>query len=192
MNAQVDAFIENAKRWSDEYRALRHIVLQTGLTEAYKWGKPCYTLNDNNVLIIQGFKHFCALLFTKGALIEDPTGLLQWPGEHTQSAKRSCFNNVEEIQQQAVAVRACIEDAIRVEKAGLKVEFKKSKAFSVPAEFQQRLEELPALKTAFESLTPGRQRAYLMYFSNAKQSKTRAARVEKHLERILDGLGLTD
>ncbi|MFG1497171.1 YdeI/OmpD-associated family protein [Saccharospirillum sp. HFRX-1] len=192
MNAQVDAFIDNAKRWSDEYRAMRHIVLQSGLTEAYKWGKPCYTLNDNNVLIIQGFKHFCALLFTKGALIEDPAGILQWPGEHTQSAKRCCFSDVENIHQDAAAIRACIDDAIRVEKAGLKVEFKKTEAFSVPPEFQQRLEELPTLKSAFESLTPGRQRAYLLYFSNAKQSKTRAARVEKYLERILDGLGLTD
>lgn len=192
MKHKVDAFIENAKQWSAEYQALRRIILKTELTEEFKWGKPCYTYDGNNVLIIQGFKHFCALLFPKGALLKDPEGILQWPGANTQSAKRICFTDSHAIEHLKPAIQACIESAIAVEKQGLKVEFKKTDAYPMPEEFQQRLNEMPALQEAFNHLTPGRQRAYLLHFSSAKQAKTRMARVEKHLDRILDGLGLND
>ncbi|WP_108124788.1 YdeI/OmpD-associated family protein [Saccharospirillum mangrovi] len=190
--ASVDAFVNNAKQWPEEFKLLRAIVVASPLTETYKWGKPCYTFDDNNVLIIQGFKQFCALLFPKGALLNDPDGLLQWPGKHTQSAKRLCFTDASTIRQQTAAIQALIAEAIAVEKSGLKVEFKATDEFEIPEELQSRLDESPAFRDAFQALTPGRQRGYLLHFSSAKQSKTRAARVEKHRERIMDGLGLHD
>ena len=192
MNTKVDAFISNADNWQAEYQAFREIALASGLDEAFKWGKPCYTYNGDNVLIIQGFKHFCALLFPKGALLKDPHGILEWPGQNTQSAKRACFKDAAAIRRQAAVLKACVAEAIEAEKAGLRVEFKKADQFAVPDELQTRLDSDPALKEAFEALTPGRQRGYLLHFSGAKQSKTRAARVEKHRDRILDGLGLND
>lgn len=190
--ADVDAFVNNAKQWSEEFKLLRAIAVASPLIETYKWGKPCYTFDDNNVLIIQGFKHFCALLFPKGALLQDPDGLLQWPGQHTQSAKRLCFTDASTIRQQRASIQALIDEAMAIEKAGLKVEFRATDEFEIPLELQSRLDESPAFRDAFQALTPGRQRGYLLHFSSAKQSKTRADRVEKHRERIMDGLGLHD
>jgi uncharacterized protein YdeI (YjbR/CyaY-like superfamily) len=189
MNPKVDGFLTKAKKWQEEMTKLRRISLGCGLIEELKWGKPCYTFQKSNIVIIQGFKEFCALLFCKGALLKDPRGVLKKFG--WQAARRIPFNNVREIVEMEPILKAYIREAIEAEKAGLKVRLKK-KPESIPEELQNKLDEIPALKTAFEALTPGRQRAYILYFSGAKQSKTRASRVKKCMPQILKGKGLND
>jgi uncharacterized protein YdeI (YjbR/CyaY-like superfamily) len=192
MNPKVDEFLRKAKKWQEEFKILRTIVLDCGLTEVLKWGKPCYTLQESNIVIIQGFKEYCALMFFKGALLKDTTGILVKPGQSTQAGRQIRFTNVQEIVEMESILKAYIDEAIEVEKAGLKVILKKTSDFKIPEEFQNKLDENPALKTAFDALTPGRQRAYIYYFSAAKQSKTRETRVEKYIQKILDGKGLND
>lgn len=191
-NPHVDRFIASAKSWQDEFNLLRSLLLQGGLDEQLKWGKPCYTLRNSNVVVMQGFKNFCALLFTKGVLLEDPDRILQRPGENTQSARRIPFSNTQQIAELRDSLNRYIADAIAVENSGKKVTFKKTDEFPVPQEFQERLNSMPGLRAAFSALTPGRQRGYLLYFSSAKQSKTRASRVERSLQDIFDGKGLND
>jgi uncharacterized protein YdeI (YjbR/CyaY-like superfamily) len=190
MNPKVDEFLRKAKKWQEEMKQLRRISLACGLTEELKWGKPCYTFQNTNVVIIQGFKEFCALLFCKGALLKDPKGTLKKFG--WQAARRIPFTNVREIVEMEPILKAYIDEAIEVEKAGLKVKFKKTAEFKTPEELQNKLDKNPALKRAFAALTPGRQRGYILYFSAAKQSKTREARVEKCMRQILKGKGLND
>jgi uncharacterized protein YdeI (YjbR/CyaY-like superfamily) len=191
-NPKVDGYLRKAKKWQEESKKLRTIILHCGLTEELKWGKPCYTFQDSNIIIIQGFKEFCALLFCKGALLKDPNGILIQQTENVQAARQIRFTNVREIVEMESILKAYIQEAIEVEKAGLKVTFKKTSEFTVPEEFQRKLDEIPALKTAFDSLTPGRQRGYILYFSAPKQSKTRESRVEKCMQQILNGKGLDD
>lgn len=191
MNPKVDEYVRKATRWQKEFKALRRIVLECPLTEELKWGKPCYSFQESNIVIIQGFKEFCALLFCKGALLKDRKGVLRKPGESTQGARRIPFANVREIVAMEPTLKAYVREAIEAEKAGLEVDFKKNPE-PVPEELQKKLDETPALKAAFAGLTPGRQRGYILYFSTAKQSKTREARVEKCRQRILKGKGLND
>jgi uncharacterized protein YdeI (YjbR/CyaY-like superfamily) len=191
-NPEVDFFFNKAKQWKEEFEALRPIILGCGLAEELKWGKPCYTLDGGNVLLIHGFKEYCAILFHKGALLKDPRGILVQQTENVQAARQIRFTDVKEITKLKTVLKAYIRDAVEVEKAGLKVEFKKSTEFVVAEEFQSELDRSAALKAAFEALTPGRQKGYLLYLSSAKQSKTRVARVEKCVPGILDGLGLDD
>jgi len=190
MNRKVDGYLKRSK-WQQELEKLRKISLACGLTEELKWGKPCYTFQNSNIVILQGFKEFCALLFAKGALLNDPNSILKKPGENTQAARRIPFTNVREIVEMEPVLKAYINEAIEAEKAGLKVNFKKNPE-PTPEELQNKLDEIPALKTAFDALTPGRQRAYILYFSAAKQSKTRESRVEKCMQQILNGKGLDD
>jgi uncharacterized protein YdeI (YjbR/CyaY-like superfamily) len=192
MNPKVDGFLKRAKEWREEFEKLRMIILDCQLTEDLKWGKPCYTFQNTNVVVIQGFKEYCALLFFKGALIHDADGILIQQTENVQAARQIRFTNVREIVQMEPILKAYIQEAIEVEKAGLKVKMKKTSEFAIPEEFQERLDAFPAVKTAFDALTPGRQRGYLLYFSAPKQSKTRESRVEKCVQRILDGKGLND
>jgi uncharacterized protein YdeI (YjbR/CyaY-like superfamily) len=192
MNPKLDGFFREAKKWREEFEQLRTIALDCGLTEELKWRLPCYTLENRNIVIIQGFKEYCALLFFKGALLQDTRGILIQPTKNVQAGRQVRFSNVDEIVELEPSLKAYIYEAIEVEKAGLKVNLKKTEDFKVPEEFQKKLDEMPALKTAFEALTPGRQRAYLFYFSQAKQSKTRASRVEKYVPQILNGKGLND
>lgn len=192
MNPRVDFFFEKAGTWREEFAQLRMIVLDCGLTEELKWGVPCYTFQKKNVVIIHGFKEYCALLFVKGALLPDPKGVLIRQTEHVQAARQIRFTGAREIVRMAPTLKAYIKAAVAVEQAGLKVDFKAHTAFAVPEEFQQQLNERPALKAAFDALTPGRQRAYLLYFSAPKQSKTRTSRVEKYMQQILAGKGLND
>jgi len=192
MNPKVDGYLKRAKTWREETEKLRAIVLTCPLTEEMKWGKPCYTLEKKNIVLIQGFKEYCALLFFKGALLKDPDGLLVQPGENTQSGRQLRFTNVREIVRIKPLVKAYIDEAIAAEKSGLKVKLKKTADFSLPEELQNKFDELPALKSAFESLTPGRQRAYLLHFAAPKQSKTRTSRIEKSVRQILSGKGLND
>jgi len=189
MNPKVDAYLRRAKEWREVMEKLRRISLDCGLTEELKWGKPCYTFQNSNIVIIQGFKKFCALLFTKGALLKDPNGILKTFG--WQAARRIPFTNVREIVGMESILKAYIDEAMEAEKAGLKVNLKKNPE-AIPEEFQNKLDEIPALKTAFEALTPGRQRGYILYFSGAKQSKTRESRIEKCMPQILKGKGLND
>ncbi|HPG09118.1 MAG TPA: YdeI family protein [Saprospiraceae bacterium] len=189
---KVDAFLIKAKKWREEFEALRAIVLDCDLTEDFKWMHPCYTYQGANIVVIHGFKEYCALLFFKGALLEDTHNLLIQQTENVQSARQIRFSGLEQIKQLAPTLQMYIYQAIEVEKAGLKVAFKKTTEYQMPEEFQQKLEAMPALKDAFDALTPGRQRGYLYYFSQAKQSKTRAARVEKWIPQILAGKGLED
>ena len=191
MNPKVDGYLRKAKKWQEEMEKLRMIILDCGLTEELKWGKPSYTFQKSNIVIIQGFKEFCALLFCKGALLNDANGILKKPGENTQAARRIPFTNVREIRELEPVLKAYIREAIEAEKAGLKVTFKK-KPEPVPEELQNKLDEIPALKAAFAALTPGRQRAYILYFSAPKQSKTRESRVEKSMQRIFNGQELND
>ncbi len=192
MNPKVDEFIHDAKKWREEYEALRTIVLDCGLTENLKWGVPCYTFNEKNVIIIHGFKEYCALLFFKGALLADTDRLLIIQTENTQASRQIRFTDVREIVEKEPILKAYIREAIEAEKSGAKVNFKKTAEFAIPEEFQRKLDSTPGLKTAFDALTPGRQRAYILYFSSPKQSKTREARVEKSTQRILAGKGLND
>jgi len=191
MNPRVDGYLRKSKKWQEEIEKLRRIILDCQLTEELKWGKPCYSFQKSNIVILQGFKEFCALLFCKGALLNDANGILEKPGENTQAARRIPFTNVREIVEMEPILKAYIYEAIEAEKAGLKVNFKKNPE-PIPEEFQNKLDEIPALKTAFDALTPGRQRGYILYFSAAKQSKTRESRVEKWMQQILNGKGLND
>ncbi|MCB0641493.1 MAG: YdeI family protein [Phaeodactylibacter sp.] len=192
MNPKVDFFFEKPGKWQAAYEHLRRIVLDCDLVEELKWGVPCYTFQGNNVVLIHGFKEYCALLFHKGVLLQDAEGILIQQTENVQSARQLRFADVQEILSLEEVIKAYIFEAVEVEKAGLQVELKPTKEYEVPEEFQQQLDEKPDLKAAFEALTPGRQRGYLLYFSQAKQSKTRAARVEKYLPQILEGKGLND
>ncbi|MEV4781947.1 YdeI/OmpD-associated family protein [Burkholderia sp. LMU1-1-1.1] len=192
MNPKVDAYVERLKNWVDEVRELRAVCLDSGLGEDLKWGVPCYTLEGRNVVLIHSFKEYCALLFFKGALLKDAKGILIRQTDNVQAARQVRFKNVEEIRKLKAVLKAYIAEAVKVEKSGLKVELKKTEEFSVPEEFQAKLDEMLDLKTAFEALTPGRRRAYLLHFSSAKQSKTRTARVLKAIPDILSGKGLDD
>ena len=192
MNPKVDFYFTNSEKWQDELRTLRTLILECGLTEELKWGVPCYTFQKSNVVLIHEFKAYCAILFTKGALLNNAEGILIQQTENVQAARQIRFTNVQQIVEIANTIKAYIYEAIEVEKAGLKVELKKPTEFKMAEEFQQKLEGNPALKTAFEKLTPGRQRAYLLHFSSPKQAKTREARVEKCTEAILNGKGLNE
>ena len=192
MNTKVDFFFDKAGKWQEEVDELRVICLDSGLDEELKWGCPCYALQKSNIVLIHVFKEYCALLFFKGVLLSDPNGILIQQTENVQVARQIRFTNTREIIDQEAVVKAYIHEAIEVEKAGLKVELKKTADFPVSEEFQSKLDHIPALKTAFEALTPGRQKGYLLYFSQPKQTKTRDARVEKYIPQILDGKGLDD
>lgn len=192
MNPKVDFYFDKAKTWQDEIRKLRTIILGCGLAEELKWGCPCYTYQESNIVLIHVFKEYCAVLFFKGVLLHDAENILIQQTENVQAARQVRFTNIREIVETEATLKAYIYEAIEVEKAGLKVELKKTKEFAVAEEFQQKLDELPALKTAFEALTPGRQRGYMLHFSAPKQAKTREARVEKCVPQILSGKGLDD
>jgi uncharacterized protein YdeI (YjbR/CyaY-like superfamily) len=192
MNPKVDEFLNKSEKWQDEFRKLRMILLDSQLTEELKWGKPCYTYQNNNIALIHGFKEYCAILFIKGALIKDDHGILVQQTENVQAGRQIRFVNAEEIDAAESILRAYINQAIEIEKAGLEVDFKKNDEYDIPPELQSKLDEMPDLKAAFDKLTPGRQRGYIFYFSQPKQPKTREARVEKCLRQILDGKGLND
>ena len=192
MNPKVGGYLRNSKKWQEELEKLRMIILDCGLTEELKWGKPCYTFQNSNIVIIIGFKEYCALLFCKGALLSDANGILIKPGENTQAARQIRFTNVQKIVEMEAILKTYIYEAIEVEKAGLKVNFKKTTEFIISEEFQNKLDEIPALKAAFDALTPGRQRAYILHFAAPKRSKTRESRVEKCMQQILNGKGLND
>src|SRR6266496_5452793 len=192
MNPKVDEYLRKAKNWQEEFEKLRMIILDCGLAEELKWGCPCYTFEKRNIVLIHGFKEYCALLFFKGALLNDPKGILIQQTKNVQATRQIRFTSVREIVKMKPILKAYIYEAIEVEKAGLKVNFKKTTEFKIPEEFQDKLDEIPALKTAFDALTPGRQRAYVLYFSAPKQSKTREARVGKCMQQILSGKGLND
>ncbi|BCF90599.1 YdeI/OmpD-associated family protein [Paraburkholderia largidicola] len=192
MNPKVDAYISRLKQWREETEKLRAIVLACPVTEELKWGVPCYTFDDRNVVLIHGFKEYCAILFVKGALLDDPKGILIQQTENVQSARQVRFTSLQDIVKLQAVLKTYIRAAIEVEKAGLKVARKSTEEFEVAEEFQNKLNKTPALKKAFEALTPGRQRAYLLHFSSAKQSKTRESRIDKCMPLILEGKGLND
>jgi uncharacterized protein YdeI (YjbR/CyaY-like superfamily) len=192
INLKVDAFLKEETKWREEFTQLRKIVLACGLDEELKWGKPCYSLEGSNVVLIHGFKEYCALLFMKGALLKDPQGILIQQTENVQAARQIRFTNVSEIVKLQTAIKAYIKEAIGLEKSGIEVKYKKTSEFPMPEEFKNKLAHNPSLKTAFEALTPGRQRGYLLYFAAAKQSATREARIEKCMDLIFDGKGLQD
>ena len=192
MNPKADWFFDKATQWQKEYEKLRTIVLDCGLTEELKWGCPCYTFENRNIVLIHGFKEYCAFLFFKGALLNDSNGILIQQTENVQSARQIRFTNIKEIVKQEKILKAYIYEAIEAERAGLKVKMRKTSDYKVPEEFQKKLNKSTALKKAFDALTPGRQRAYLYYFSQPKQSKTREARIEKYTKHILNGKGLND
>jgi len=191
-NPKVDFFFSKTTQWKEEYEQLRTITLNCGLVEELKWGTPCYTFQGNNIVLIHGFKEYCALLFFKGALMSNADGLLIQQTENVQAARQMRFINMQEIIEQEATIKAYIYEAIEIEKAGLKVALKKTSDYAIPEEFQERLNANPALKPAFEALTPGRQKGYLFHFGQAKQSKTRQARIEKYIPKILEGKGLED
>jgi uncharacterized protein YdeI (YjbR/CyaY-like superfamily) len=192
LNPKVDEFIGKSKKWKEEYEKLRNIVLDCELTEEFKWMHPCYMFEKKNIVLIHGFKEYCALLFHKGVLLKDAHGILIQQTENVQAARQIRFTNVQEIVEMEPILKAYIYEAMEVEKAGLEVNFKKNTEIIIPVELQDKFDETPALKTAFEALTPGRQRAYVLYFSAPKQSKTRVSRVEKSIKQILNGKGLND
>jgi len=191
-NPKADSYVANAKRWQKEFEKLRQIALACPLTEEFKWGHPCYTLEGQNVFLMHGFKEYCALLFVKGALMKDPAGLLVQQTDHVQSARQIRFTSAEQIGGMETVLKAYILHAIEVETSGERVDYKKAEDFAVPDEFKAKLDEMPDLKAAFEALTPGRQKGYLLHFAGAKQSKTREARIEKYVSKILEGKGLDD
>ncbi|WP_123042876.1 YdeI/OmpD-associated family protein [Cohnella candidum] len=191
-NPKIDPFFKKAKQWKEEFTRLREIVLDCELTEVFKWMHPCYTYDNKNVVLIHGFKEYCALLFHKGALLKDPHGILIQQTENVQAARQLRFTDAEQIDEMQLIIKSYIDEAIEVEKAGLQVELKKTTEYEIPEELQNKFFEIPDLKTAFEALTPGRQRAYILYFSGAKQSKTRESRIEKYIPQILDGKGMDD
>lgn len=192
MNPKVDFFFSKAKIWQKEYEKLRMVILDCGLMEELKWGCPCYAFQNTNIVLIHGFKEYCALLFFKGALLNDPNGILIQQTENVQSARQIRFTNIREIVKMEKILKAYVYEAIEVERAGLKVKLKKTSDFKIPDEFKKQINKKPALKKAFDALTPGRQRAYIFYFSQPKQPKTREARVEKFIKKILSGKGLND
>ena len=192
MNLKVDVFISKANQWQEEYKKLRMIILDCQLTEELKWGVPCYTFQNKNIVLMHGFKEYCALLFVKGALLKNVQGHLIQQTENVQAARQIRFTNVREIVELQSILKAYIFEAIEVEKSGLNWNYKKTAEFNFPEEFINKLEEVPGLQDAFEALTPGRQRAYLLYFSAPKQSKTRESRIEKYIQSILNGIGLND
>ena len=192
MNPKVDFYFDKEKKWQKEIAQLRTIVVDCGLSEELKWGCPCYTFENRNIVLIHVFKEYCALLFFKGVLLNDPDGILVQQTENVQSARQIRFTNLKEIVEQERTIKAYIFEAIEVERAGLQVKLKKTSDFKIPEEFESELAKNTALKTAFEALTPGRQRAYIFHFSQPKQSKTRASRVEKYIPKILGGNGLDD
>lgn len=192
MNPKVDVFLSKQKTWALEMEKLRTIILDCGLNEDFKWYKPCYTLNENNVVLIHGFKNYCALLFFKGALLKDPKGILVQQTENVQAARQIRFNSIQQIKAMQGDVKAYIQQAIAIEKAGLKVELKKNSELTFPEEFVAKFADVPELKSAFDALTPGRQKAYQLFFTAPKQTKTRQARIEKAIPNILKGKGLND
>jgi uncharacterized protein YdeI (YjbR/CyaY-like superfamily) len=192
MNPKVDQFLSKTKKWQDEMTLLREMVMECKLTEDFKWMHPCYTLDNANIVLIHGFKDYCALLFFKGVLMKDEKGILIQQTENVQDRRQLRFKNVEEIEKLESVIKEYIQEAIAIEKAGLKVVMKTTAEFNMPEEFQTVLEEMPELNKAFYALTPGRQKAYLLYFSSAKQAKTRETRIEKHIDKILNGKGLDD
>ncbi len=192
MNPKITAYLSKIEKWRDELNKLRMIILDCQLTEEMKWGVPCYTFQGKNVVLIHGFKNYCAILFIKGAMLKDPNGVLIQQTKNVQAGRQIQFTNVQDIVEMETVLKAYIDEAIEVEKSNLKVDYKKPREFMAPEEFQKRLNEIPALQSAFHALTPGRQRAYLLYFTGAKQSKTREARVEKYIPQILAGKGLDD
>ncbi|HVN58924.1 MAG TPA: DUF1801 domain-containing protein [Bacteroidales bacterium] len=192
MNTKVNGFLEKTKNWRDEFEALRRIILDCNLEEELKWGFPCYTFSGKNIVLIHGFKDYCAMLFFKGALLKDPQGILIQQTENVQAARQIRFTNSKEIEKMKPFLKAYVSEAVEVEKAGLKISFKKTTEYKVPAELQDRLDNSKNLKNAFEKLTPGRQRAYIHFFSQPKQQKTREARVEKYIHSIMQGKGLND
>lgn len=192
MNPKVDAFLSRTEKWQEEMERLRMIVLDCQLSEELKWGVPCYTLKNSNVVLIHAFKDYCALLFVKGSLLSDSNSILIQQTENVQVGRQVRFTNISQIIELEATLKAYIFEAAEIEKAGLKVEFKKTAEYNIPEELKVKFDEMPVLKNAFESLTPGRQRAYIFYFSQAKQSKTREARIEKYIPQILKGKGLDD
>lgn len=192
MNPKVDWFFDKATKWQKEFEKLRTIILDCGLIEELKWGQPCYTFQNTNIVLMHGFKEYCALLFFKGALLNDPNGILIQQTENVQVARQIRFTNVREIVKMERVLKAYIYEAIEVERAGLKIKLKKTSDFKIPEEFQNKLDKMPALQKAFDALTPGRQRGYIFYFSQPKLSKTRESRVKKYVKQILDGKGLDD
>lgn len=192
MNPKVDAFLNRAEKWQEEMERLRMIVLDCQLSEELKWGVPCYTVKNSNVVLIHAFKDFCALLFVKGSLLTDTDGILIQQTENVQAGRQVRFTNISQIIELEATLKAYIFEAAEIEKADLKVEFKKTAEYNIPEELKIKFDEMSVLKTAFESLTPGRQRAYIFYFSQAKQAKTREARIEKYIPQILNGKGLDD
>lgn len=191
-NPKVDFFFDKAEKWNKEYELLRSIILDCGLTEELKWGCPCYMYHESNIVLIHGFKEYCAILLFKGALLNDPEGIMVQQTKNVQSARQIRFTNAKEIAKMERVLKSYIYQAIEIDKAGLKVSLKKTTEYSIPDEFKKRLDKNRTLKTAFNALTPGRQRAYLLHFSLAKQSKTREARIDKHIPQILKGKGLND
>ena len=187
-----DSFFSHEKKWKEEFQELRKIILDCGLIEEIKWGKPTYTFENSNIVLIHGFKHFCAILFPKGVLLKDEMSILVQQTENVQAARQVRFTSADEIVEMAPVLKAYVKEAVGVEKAGLKVELKETSEYNMPEELQTKFNEMPALKTAFEALTPGRQRGYLLFFSTPKLSKTRASRVEKYIPKIFDGKGLND
>lgn len=192
MNPKVDFYFSKAKKWQEEIKKLRMIILDCGLSEELKWGVPCYTIGKSNIVLIHTFKEYCAVLFFKGALLNDSEGILIQQTKNVQSARQVRYMSVQEITKMKPLLKEYIHEAINVDKAGLKVKFKKTAEYKIPEEFQNKLDEISALKTAFDSLTPGRQRGYIFYFSAPKQSKTRESRIEKYMKQILKGKGLND
>jgi uncharacterized protein YdeI (YjbR/CyaY-like superfamily) len=192
MNPKVNFFFENAGQWQEEFKKLRTIALSTELTEDLKWGCPCYTYEGKNIFLIHGFKEYCALLFFKGALMKDPDSILIQQSKNVQAARQIRFTEVSQINDLEEVIRDYMFEAVEIEESGAKVEMKKTKEFEMAEEFQEKLDQDPALQEAFKALTPGRQRAYLLHFSSAKQSKTREARIEKCIPQIMAGIGLND
>ena len=192
MNPKVDFYFAEDNQWHEEITQMRSIALDCGLNEELKWGTPCYTYQKSNIVLIHVFKEYCAFLFFKGALLKDTDGILIQQSENVQAARQIRFTNVQEIVNQKAILKTYIFEAIEVEKAGLKFEFKKTTEFKMAEEFQKKLDEMPALKKAFDALTPGRQRGYMLHFSAPKQASTRESRVEKAVPAILEGKGLND
>lgn len=191
-NPKIDPYFNKLKKWKEEFELLREIVLDCGLTEDFKWMHPCYTVDNKNIVLIHGFKDYCALLFHKGTLLKDPHGILIQQTENVQAARQIRFTKVQDIDEMQLMLKAYIDEAIEVEKAGLQVNYKKNTEYIIPEELDNKFVDIPDLKTAFEALTPGRQRAYILHFSTPKQSKTRESRVEKYIVHILNGKGLDD
>ena len=192
MNPKVDWFFTKETKWQKLYSELRMLILDCGLTEELKWGCPCYTVGNSNIVLIHGFKDYCALLIMQGALLKDKKKILVQQTENVQSARQIRFKNVEEILKRKSTIKSYIKEAITLEKTGIKVELKKTTEYKIPEEFQAVLDDMLELKKAYQALTPGRQRGYLLYFSAPKQTKTKEARIEKYLQHILDGKGLND